>query len=152
MKTQKKTARKGKREARPEFTATMPKGLSPAAQVAWEAAAVQSGGSWSPQAQGEGLIGKLVSATEESGKYGTQRVLHFSDAEVIDAAGKVQQVGQTKVYCSTILESEYQRIQPKVGDQLLVLFKGHYSTGRGRPARLFAMSVVKSSSSKKGRG
>jgi hypothetical protein len=131
MAKKKTTARKGKRSKRPEFKATMPKGLSPAQQKAWESAAMENQGSWQPTEQGEHITGKLLSSSEEKGKYGEQRVLHIETAE-----------GVRKVYCSTVLESEFQRVQPTNGQHVLILFKGTYSTGRGRPAKLFGLSIV----------
>jgi hypothetical protein len=40
-------------------------------------------------------------------------------------------------------------VQPKNGAELVIIFKGSYPTGRGRPAKLFGMAVVDRKKTKK---
>lgn len=122
-------ARAGKRLV---FEEKCPPGLSPSERKAWEAAAVHAGGAvWTPEKPGDMITGKLLSSQEEKSKFGPQRVLMLDTKD-----------GKKRVYCSTVLASEFERAAPKVGQTLLILFKGLAGGKRGRPAKIFGLSIV----------
>lgn len=119
-------------EKRPAFTAAMPKGLSKSQQEAWERATSKANGDiWKPEKQGDTISGTLVSTEEIKSKFGPQRVLTLKQDKTLH-----------RVYCKTVLEREYLRVQPKIGDELIIVFLGVVSTGKGRPAQLYGLSVV----------
>lgn len=117
-----------------ERGAKPPPGLTPAQRKAWEAATSGGGSdSWQPESIGDYITGKLISEQERPSKFGPCRVLELD-------CGKKD--GTKSVWCSSVLEREFVRVGPKKGNTLMIVYQGKVQGKKGRPARLFGLSVV----------
>lgn len=132
-KASKKSKKAPAKYERMKAGAKAPPGLTPAERKAWIAATTGSGaGFWKPEKIGDTLLGKLVSAGTQKGKFGTQRVLNVETKS-----------GVVRVYCGSVLEREYDEKAPKLGSRIIIVYQGKAKGQKGNPAHLFGLSVVK---------
>lgn len=139
--------------AKRETAYKAPNGLSPAERAAYEKAASKPrGGYWPPLdvKPGDSYVGNLVAVEDvestftEDGKKGgkkkMQRLYTFKNEDTI-----------TKVYGATVLDSEFDSVEAKQGDRLLILCQGRAEKGgKGKqPAKLFSVVKVETGKAKR---
>lgn len=94
-----------------------------------------SGGFWSPQVVGDTILGEILSMKREKGKY--QRK---GETQLVLVVGNDD--GAKTVYCNKPLEGGLDGIKAKVGDTVGIQLKDFVSTGKGNPARVFAVKKL----------
>lgn len=86
---------------------------------------------WDPQTEGDAIAGKIISATWRESGNGPYCSL------ILDAGEK-----SVMVRPGAVLSRQLQEQATKVGAEIVLVYRGSLSFGRGRPARLIAMEVV----------
>ena len=127
----------GRKKAQPtQKLSPKPKGLSAAESKAYDEALEQSArsDSWKPEAPGETLIAKLVGRRTIDTQNG--------QCDVVDLETKDR--GVLGLILGTVLAKEFERVKPKVGNSLVIIYRGTYDSGKkGRsPARLFSVAKI----------
>lgn len=87
------------------------------------------GASWKGKKVGDCIGGEVVSMQEKDMKYGPVLCVTINTSE-----------GPYTILCNDPLTEEMKREKIKVGNEIVILYKGEVPTDKGHPARIYAVS------------